>query len=74
MTLNVLLGQKDDSLYGMLLMMGYLFFDGFTSTFQEKLFKVNHFFLSVSQFYFLLLIDLSSISKLILCFLEYMNI
>lgn len=28
-----------DSLYGLLLMCGYLGFDGFTSTFQEKLFK-----------------------------------
>ena len=29
----------DTSLYGMLLMAGYLGFDGFTSTFQDKLFK-----------------------------------
>jgi len=31
--------QSDDSFYGLLLMGGYLFSDGFTSTFQEKLFK-----------------------------------
>jgi len=31
--------QASDSLYGVLLIFGYLFFDGFTSTFQEKLFK-----------------------------------
>jgi adenosine 3'-phospho 5'-phosphosulfate transporter B2 len=30
---------KQDSVYGLLLMAGYLFSDGFTSTFQEKLFK-----------------------------------
>lgn len=28
----------EDSWYGLVLMMGYLLFDGFTSTFQEKLF------------------------------------
>mmetsp|Transcript_34078 Transcript_34078/g.95927 ORF Transcript_34078/g.95927 Transcript_34078/m.95927 type:complete len:373 (+) Transcript_34078:49-1167(+) len=32
-------GRKEDSMFGILLMGGYLFFDGFTSTFQEKLFK-----------------------------------
>jgi solute carrier family 35 (adenosine 3'-phospho 5'-phosphosulfate transporter), member B2 len=32
-------GETDDSLFGLLLMGGYLFLDGFTSTFQEKLFK-----------------------------------
>jgi adenosine 3'-phospho 5'-phosphosulfate transporter B2 len=31
--------SKEDSIYGLLLMVGYLFSDGFTSTFQEKLFK-----------------------------------
>jgi len=31
--------QTADSFYGLLLMGGYLFSDGFTSTFQEKLFK-----------------------------------
>ena len=30
---------RDTSVYGMLLMAGYLGFDGFTSTFQDKLFK-----------------------------------
>ena len=29
----------DSSVYGLLLMLGYLGFDGFTSTFQDKLFK-----------------------------------
>lgn len=29
----------EDSYFGLLLMLGYLLFDGFTSTFQEKLFK-----------------------------------
>lgn len=32
-------GQSSDSLFGVMLIFGYLFFDGFTSTFQEKLFK-----------------------------------
>jgi len=31
--------EKSDSFYGLLLMGGYLFCDGFTSVFQEKLFK-----------------------------------
>jgi solute carrier family 35 (adenosine 3'-phospho 5'-phosphosulfate transporter), member B2 len=31
--------DNGSSLYGILLMMGYLAFDGFTSTFQDKLFK-----------------------------------
>mmetsp|Transcript_2824 Transcript_2824/g.10283 ORF Transcript_2824/g.10283 Transcript_2824/m.10283 type:complete len:368 (+) Transcript_2824:79-1182(+) len=30
---------KETSMYGVLLMLGYLAFDGFTSTFQDKLFK-----------------------------------
>jgi hypothetical protein len=29
----------DTSMYGVMLMLGYLGFDGFTSTFQDKLFK-----------------------------------
>lgn len=32
-------GDKDDSIYGLMFMAGYLFFDGFTSVFQEKLFR-----------------------------------
>eukprot|EP00008_Paramoeba_atlantica_P004492 CAMPEP_0201485768 /NCGR_PEP_ID=MMETSP0151_2-20130828/9884_1 /ASSEMBLY_ACC=CAM_ASM_000257 /TAXON_ID=200890 /ORGANISM="Paramoeba atlantica, Strain 621/1 / CCAP 1560/9" /LENGTH=220 /DNA_ID=CAMNT_0047870079 /DNA_START=330 /DNA_END=992 /DNA_ORIENTATION=+ len=32
-------GRRTDSAYGVLLIFGYLFFDGFTSTFQEKLFR-----------------------------------
>ena len=32
-------GGKDTSMYGVGLMLGYLGFDGFTSTFQDKLFK-----------------------------------
>merc|ERR1719333_1789587 len=31
--------QADDSVYGLALLVGFLLFDGFTSTFQEKLFK-----------------------------------
>jgi len=31
--------DRDDSIYGILFMFGYLFSDGFTSVFQEKLFK-----------------------------------
>lgn len=31
--------EKENSIWGILLMMGYLGFDGFTSTFQDKLFK-----------------------------------
>jgi len=31
--------QKADNMYGLLLMAGYLFSDGFTSTFQERLFR-----------------------------------
>ena len=31
----------DSSFYGIMLMLGYLGFDGFTSTFQDKLFKVR---------------------------------
>merc|ERR1719379_2748702 len=31
--------QQGDSIYGLALLMGFLAFDGFTSTFQEKLFK-----------------------------------
>jgi len=31
--------EQNDSIYGLLLMLGYMFSDGFTSTFQEKLFK-----------------------------------
>lgn len=34
--------SADTSLYGMFLMCGYLGFDGFTSTFQDKLFKGYH--------------------------------
>merc|ERR1719447_1329787 len=32
-------GDRDSSFYGLLLLLGFLGFDGFTSTFQEKLFK-----------------------------------
>ena len=32
-------GDKNTSMYGVALMLGYLGFDGFTSTFQDKLFK-----------------------------------
>jgi len=32
-------GEEGDSVYGLALMLGFLLFDGFTSTFQEKLFK-----------------------------------
>jgi len=32
-------GAKDDGMYGLALLLGFLLFDGFTSTFQEKLFK-----------------------------------
>lgn len=32
-------GDHQSSMYGLLLMLGYLGFDGFTSTFQDKLFK-----------------------------------
>jgi len=32
-------GDKDSSVYGLMLMGGFLFCDGFTSTFQEKVFK-----------------------------------
>jgi len=32
-------GEKDTSFMGIILMLGYLGFDGFTSTFQDKLFK-----------------------------------
>jgi len=32
-------GEAGDSVYGLALMLGFLLFDGFTSTFQEKLFK-----------------------------------
>ena len=32
-------GDKDSSVYGLVLLMGFLACDGFTSTFQEKLFK-----------------------------------
>mmetsp|Transcript_20188 Transcript_20188/g.77300 ORF Transcript_20188/g.77300 Transcript_20188/m.77300 type:complete len:340 (+) Transcript_20188:74-1093(+) len=32
-------GAEGDSIYGLILMMGYVFCDGFTSVFQEKLFK-----------------------------------
>ena len=35
-------GGSNSSLYGILLMLGYLGFDGFTSTFQDKLFKGYH--------------------------------
>merc|ERR1719274_253384 len=31
--------QANDSVYGLGLLVGFLLFDGFTSTFQEKLFK-----------------------------------
>merc|ERR1719388_618165 len=31
--------QSNDSIYGLALLVGFLLFDGFTSTFQEKLFK-----------------------------------
>lgn len=33
--------SADSSVFGLLLMLGYLGFDGFTSTFQDKLFKVG---------------------------------
>lgn len=33
--------SSDSSVFGLLLMLGYLGFDGFTSTFQDKLFKVG---------------------------------
>merc|ERR1719207_450379 len=33
------LGNQADSVYGLALLVGFLLFDGFTSTFQEKLFK-----------------------------------
>lgn len=33
--------SADSSTFGILLMLGYLGFDGFTSTFQDKLFKVR---------------------------------
>lgn len=33
--------SSDSSMYGLLLMLGYLGFDGFTSTFQDKLFKAS---------------------------------
>ncbi|MEW5303948.1 MAG: hypothetical protein WDW36_006593 [Sanguina aurantia] len=35
-------GVWEASMYGLLLMLGYLGFDGFTSTFQDKLFKGYH--------------------------------
>ena len=38
-----IIGRRTDSAYGVLLIFGYLFFDGFTSTFQEKLFRVSSF-------------------------------
>lgn len=31
--------QQDDTFFGILLLLGFLFMDGFTSTFQEKIFK-----------------------------------
>ncbi len=33
--------SADSSVFGLMLMLGYLGFDGFTSTFQDKLFKVR---------------------------------
>ena len=33
--------SADSSIFGILLMLGYLGFDGFTSTFQDKLFKAS---------------------------------
>lgn len=33
--------SSDSSMFGLMLMLGYLGFDGFTSTFQDKLFKVR---------------------------------
>ena len=33
--------SADSSLFGLALMLGYLGFDGFTSTFQDKLFKAR---------------------------------
>ena len=33
--------SADSSLFGLALMLGYLGFDGFTSTFQDKLFKAS---------------------------------
>lgn len=33
--------SADSSMFGLMLMLGYLGFDGFTSTFQDKLFKVG---------------------------------
>merc|ERR1719310_1208532 len=38
-SINAPHGQADDSAYGLALLVGFLLFDGFTSTFQEKLFK-----------------------------------
>jgi hypothetical protein len=35
------LASEDSSLFGLALMLGYLGFDGFTSTFQDKLFKAS---------------------------------
>ena len=45
-------GRQTDSIYGIMLMGGYLFFDGFTSTFQEKLFKVFTFYFTLSFLFF----------------------
>eukprot|EP00013_Stygamoeba_regulata_P007548 CAMPEP_0177642976 /NCGR_PEP_ID=MMETSP0447-20121125/7907_1 /TAXON_ID=0 /ORGANISM="Stygamoeba regulata, Strain BSH-02190019" /LENGTH=308 /DNA_ID=CAMNT_0019145237 /DNA_START=193 /DNA_END=1119 /DNA_ORIENTATION=- len=58
--------DKDDSVYGLLLMVGYLFLDGFTSTFQEKLFKDY----KISSFNQMLYVNLCSgiISLLLLVF------
>mmetsp|Transcript_36184 Transcript_36184/g.49657 ORF Transcript_36184/g.49657 Transcript_36184/m.49657 type:complete len:344 (-) Transcript_36184:46-1077(-) len=49
-------GRQTDSLYGVMLMFGYLFFDGFTSTFQEKLFKEY----KISSYNQMLYVNLSS--------------
>merc|ERR1719194_92123 len=38
-SINAPHADKSDSLYGLVLLSGFLLFDGFTSTFQEKLFK-----------------------------------
>jgi adenosine 3'-phospho 5'-phosphosulfate transporter B2 len=37
--INAPSADKNDSVYGLALLVGFLLFDGFTSTFQEKLFK-----------------------------------
>merc|ERR1719207_429913 len=54
--------DQGDSIYGLLLLLGFLAFDGFTSTFQEKLFKEH----STTQYNQMLYINLfSSITSII---------